>query len=132
MPAALRANQGAATISVKVSETSVRHTKLDHSGCSPARIGPTMSHLAATDTPAASAPAASMTNPESRRVAERPASAEQPGEREEDQDADPAGDEHGDQPAELPQRACEAEPGGRVVRAALVALGRLAAQPHGG
>ena len=37
MPAAALANHGAATISTKVSTTSLRHTNELHSGCSPAR-----------------------------------------------------------------------------------------------
>ena len=63
VPAAARANHGAATISTNVSDTSVRHTKLDHSGCSPARIRPTNAHFAIVETSAATAPAASITMP---------------------------------------------------------------------
>ena len=72
VPTAARANQGAASISVKVSLTSVRHTKLDHSGFSPARIGPTIAHFARVVIPAAAAPAASITMPESNSVHQGP------------------------------------------------------------
>ena len=40
VPAAACANHGAATISMNVSDTSVRQTKLDQSGCSPALMRP--------------------------------------------------------------------------------------------
>ena len=42
------ANHGAATISTKVSTTSLRQTNEHHSGCSTARIRPTSSHFAIT------------------------------------------------------------------------------------
>ena len=48
VPLAARANHGAATVSTKVSATSLRQTNDDHSGCSPAGIRPTTSHFAAT------------------------------------------------------------------------------------
>jgi len=63
VPLAALANQGPATVSTKVSETSLRHTNDDHSGNSPARIRPTRSHFAATAAPAATPPAASSTSP---------------------------------------------------------------------
>jgi non-ribosomal peptide synthetase-like protein len=44
----------------------VRHTKLDHSGCSPARIGPTISRFAIGVMAAANAPAACSTTPDAR------------------------------------------------------------------
>ncbi len=53
VPAAARANHGAATISTNVSDTSVRQTKLDQSGCSPALMRPTNAHLAIVETSAA-------------------------------------------------------------------------------
>ena len=46
VPAAALANHGAATISTNVSTTSLRQTNELHSGCSPARIRPTTTHLA--------------------------------------------------------------------------------------
>ena len=63
VPAAAWANHGAATISTNVSDTSVRQTKLDQSGCSPALMRPTKAHFAIVDTSAATAPAASITMP---------------------------------------------------------------------
>ena len=63
MPVADCANQGAATISTKVSATSVRQTNDDQSGCSPTRMRPTTVHFAAVLTAAATTPAPSITIP---------------------------------------------------------------------
>ncbi len=63
VPVAARANHGALTISMKVSTTSFRQMKELQSGCSPERIRPTSSHLAATALAAAVTPATRTTNP---------------------------------------------------------------------
>ena len=63
VPLAARANQGAATVSTKVSDTSLRHTNDDHNGCSMARIRPTISHFAITAVAPATAPAINNTTP---------------------------------------------------------------------
>ena len=78
MPTVALANHGPATISVKVSDTSVRQTKLDHSGCSPARIGPTSTHFTAVVTSAATSPAASITTPETTAVHPTPTPSTRP------------------------------------------------------
>ena len=63
VPLAARANHGAATVSTKVSDTSLRQTKDDHSVCSLTRMRPTTSHFAITAEAPATAPAISSTTP---------------------------------------------------------------------
>ena len=63
VPLAALANHGAATVSTNVSDTSLRHTNDDHSGCSTARMRPTHSHFATTAMPPATAPVTSSTAP---------------------------------------------------------------------
>ena len=75
VPAAARANQGAARYSVKVSATSLRQMKPDQSGCSPAAMRPTNTFFASTVTAAATAPAASSTSPPARAVSHQPGTA---------------------------------------------------------
>ncbi len=53
VPVACSANHGRATVSTKVSCTSLRHTNDDQSGCSRASIRPTNTHFASVDTAAA-------------------------------------------------------------------------------
>src|SRR5437870_1267292 len=65
VPVAARANHGAATISTKVSTTSLRQTNELHSGYSTARVRPTSTHLAALVTAPATAPATNSTMPDS-------------------------------------------------------------------
>ena len=72
MPLAARANHGPATVSTKVSDTSLRHTNDDHSGCSTAWIRPTTSHFAITAMPPATAPATSSTTPPTRAAHTKP------------------------------------------------------------
>ena len=72
VPEAFSANQGRATISTKLSETSLRQINDDQSGCSDASIRPTSIHLTTVVTPAATAPPKSITTPESAIAAPRP------------------------------------------------------------
>ena len=72
MPAAALANHGAATISTNVSTTSLRQTNELHSGCSPGRIRPTITHLATVVVAAAISPAARMTAPDDAAAAGAP------------------------------------------------------------
>src|SRR6516165_9608774 len=63
VPDAALANHGAATISTKVSTTSLRHTNGLHSGYSVTLVLPTSAHFATVAAPPATAPAASRTSP---------------------------------------------------------------------
>ena len=65
VPAAPRANHGAASISTNVSASSLRQTKELHSGCSDTLPRPTSAHLAAVVTTHATSPATSTTGPAS-------------------------------------------------------------------
>ena len=110
MPAAARANHGAATISVKVSDTSVRQTKLDQSGCSPARIGSDDQPLRDRRSPGRDRARREHDRSGEKDGPERSDGVEQGGECEEHDQSDPARHEHGHDPAELPQRSRDAQP----------------------
>ncbi len=72
VPVAGRAIHGAARSSTNESATSLRHTNDDHSGCSPARILPTNTHLASTETTSATSPAYASASPEVSAAARKP------------------------------------------------------------
>src|SRR6478735_5849092 len=65
VPDAALANHGAATISTKVSITSLRQTNELHSAYWVTRVRPTNSHFATAATPPATAPTASNASPPS-------------------------------------------------------------------
>ena len=79
VPVAVHANHGPATISTKVSTTSLRQTKGLQSGCSTARMGPTTTHLAAVVIAAAKAPTTARTTPERAAACQSPNVLDEPG-----------------------------------------------------
>ncbi len=139
VPAAARANHGAASISTKVSTTSLRQTNELHSGCSPTRSRPTSSPLRRGRRPRRRRrPAASSTTPPQQRRQPR-SRALRSAPREPTSDAEPDRGGHDQRgtagTARSAPRATLSRAGGAKVRlwspasAAAAQLHRRAAQP---